>query len=100
VSAAICGGASGPRLNLGLPFEKMIGWLLRAEPDLVEVLFGDLTRELREATDMADQNIAEMLTEATYAGLEFTHGPQPDDNHDTAVDEFLRRTLPPSIRNH
>lgn len=88
------------RLSLGLPFEKMIGWLLRAEPTLVEALFGDLTRELRETTDMADKNIAEMLTDATYAGLEFTPGPQPDDDHDTAVDEFLRRTLPPSIRNH
>src|SRR5699024_11428058 len=53
------------RLSLGLPFEKMIGWLLCAEPTLVEALFGDLSRELRETTDMAGENIAAMLPDAT-----------------------------------
>jgi len=60
-----------------------------------------LTRAcLRGTTDMTDTNIAAMVTDTTYAGLEHTRGPQPDDEHDPAVDEFLARTLPPSIRNH
>lgn len=76
------------QIGLGLPFETLNGWFLRDEPTLVESLFGELTRELRESTDITDNDIAGILTDAAYTGVRFTSGPTPEDEPDAAMDEF------------
>lgn len=61
-----------------------------ANPDLAEALFGDIVRSAREKLELPDDTIAQTLRDAVRWGI-------PDDDEEEALEEFLRRTLPPSV---
>lgn len=58
-------------------------------PDLAEALFGDIVRSAREKLELPDDTITQTLRDAVHRGI-------PDDDEE-ALEEFLRRTLPPSV---
>lgn len=78
----------------GLPLERMIGWVVTEQPQLAEALFGDIVRSARDQLDLPDGTIEETLRDAVRFGI-----PEGDEDKDDsgALDEFLRRTLPPSL---
>lgn len=77
--------------SLGRPLERTIAWIVSEQPDLAEALFGDIVRSAREQLSMPDDTITQTLRDAVHWG---TRG----DDEDGALEEFLRRTLPPSVR--
>lgn len=80
----------GHECVLGLPLERMLGWVVTEQPRLAEAVFGDIIRDVRNKLDIPDETIARTLREAVQWGL---RGEDDDD----AIEEFLRRTLPPSM---
>lgn len=75
--------------SLGLPLERVIGWIVTEQPHLAEALFGDIVRGAREKLSLPDTTITQTLRDAVHWGI-------PDEDEDGALEEFLQRTLPPS----
>lgn len=82
----------GRECNLGPPLERVIGWIVTEQPRLAEALFGNIARSARQELNLPDEVITQTLRDAVRWGT-------PSDDEDEALEEFLRRTLPPSM-NH
>lgn len=76
--------------SLGLPLENAIGWIVTEKPKLAEPLFGHIVRSARRDLELSDKTIFNALRDAVHWGT-------PDDADEEALDEFLRRTLPPGL---
>lgn len=77
--------------SLGLPLERVLGWIVTEKPGLAEALFGDVVHSARQKLNLPDETITRTLRDAVHWGT-----PTGDDD-EGALDEFLRRTLPPSL---
>ncbi len=75
--------------SLGLPLERMIGWIVTDRPDLAEAVFGDIFHSARQELHLSDETITQALRDAVHWGT-------PGDD-DGALEEFLRRVLPPTV---
>jgi len=80
----------GRPCSLGPPLERLLGWIVAERPHLAEAVFADIVRGARQELDLPDDSIAEALRDAVRGGID-------SNDEDGAVDEFLRRTLPPSL---
>lgn len=76
---------------LGLPLERAIGRVVTEQPQFAEALFGNIVDKAREELKLPDDTIERTLRDAVHWGARDT------DDQDEALDEFLRRTLPPSL---